>query len=295
MLYDCPQCEVEKSITVDSITSIHYLELDDQFTDAPDTHDAWELVYVDRGECYAVAGDDCFLLRQGEMYFHKPNERHMLKTIRDVTPNVFVLLFSTSSPSMRYFEDKKIAASVTAKQHIAAIMHEAPNTFELPFNSTEVNELREKTADPLWGGQQSILLHLELMLIELIRENQFYIGAPKRFFPKEILDDPFVLSIIDYMEARLYGKLTMNELSANFSFGKTYISRCFKRVCGYSVLDYFTLMKVNEAKQLIRSGKYNFFEISEMLMFSNSHYFSTVFKKHTGMTPTEYKRACKSD
>ena len=36
--------------------------------------------------------------------------------------------------------------------------------------------------------------------------------------------------------------------------------------------------------------QHNFFEISEMLMFSNSHYFSTLFKKHTGMSPGEYKQ-----
>ena len=63
-------------------------------------------------------------------------------------------------------------------------------------------------------------------------------------------------------------------------------------VSGYSIINYFTMMKINEAKRLIREGKYNFFEISEMLMFSNSHYFSSVFKKYTGMTPTQYKKAC---
>ena len=55
------------------------------------------------------------------------------------------------------------------------------------------------------------------------------------------------------------------------------------------------LMKINEAKRLIRDGRHNFFEISEKLMFANSHYFSTIFKKHTGMTPTQYKNSIKND
>ena len=113
------------------------------------------------------------------------------------------------------------------------------------------------------------------------------------FFPKDIIADEFVLKIIAFMEKRLYGKFTMDELSQELSFGKTYISRCFVKACGYSIIDYFTKMKVNEAKKLIRESKYNFFEISEMLMFTNSHYFSTIFKKHTGMTPTQYKKSCK--
>ena len=98
-----------------------------------------------------------------------------------------------------------------------------------------------------------------------------------------------VLSIISFLEERLYGKITLEEISHRFSFGKTYISKQFIKVCGHSIIDYFNLMKINEAKRLIRESSHNFFEISEMLMFSNSHYFSTIFKKHTGMTPRQYR------
>jgi YesN/AraC family two-component response regulator len=132
------------------------------------------------------------------------------------------------------------------------------------------------------------------MLIELVRENHYYMSPTKRFYPKEIIEDEVVLKIIDFMEKRLYSKFTMDELAGKMSFGKTYISRRFVKTCGYSIIDYFTKMKVNEAKNLIRGGKYNFFEISEMLMFTNSHYFSSIFKKHTGMTPTQYKKSLKN-
>ena len=115
------------------------------------------------------------------------------------------------------------------------------------------------------------------------------------FFTKDIIVDDFVLKIIDYMESKLYGRFTMSELAREFSFGKTYISKYFMRVTGYSIINYFTIMKVNEAKRLIRESSHNFSEISEMLMFSNSHYFSTVFKKHTNMSPSQYKNLCKKD
>lgn len=285
---------VTKSIEIKSLTSIHYFEFDDSFVDHVESHEPWELVYIDRGECNIVADDTTFRLKQGEMYFHKPGERHMLQTIKGVAPNIFIVAFSSDSDAMKYFENRKLEASMSTKQHISAIIHEASNTFDLPFNNPKMRRLKLKPEDGLWAGQQSILLRLELMLIEIVRENHYYISNRKMFFPKEIIEDEFVLKIIDYMEERLYGKFTMDELSHELSFGKTYISRCFVKSCGYSIIDYFTKMKVNEAKKLIREGKYNFFEISEMLMFSNSHYFSTVFKKHTGMTPTQYKKSCRS-
>lgn len=294
MLYDCPKYVIEKSINITSLTSIHYFEFDDTFTDVPEAHDPWELVYIDRGECNIVADGKTVLLRQGDIYFHKPHENHMLKTIKGIPPNVFIIVFSSDSAAMSYFENRKIEASMSTKQHIAAIIHEASSTFELPFNNPRMQELRLKSDSPLWGGQQTILLRLELMLIEIIRNDPGYISASKMFFPKDIIADEFVLKIISFMEERLYGKFTLEELSREMAFGKTYISKRFIKACGHSIIDYFNLMKINEAKRLIREGRYNFFEISEKLMFSNSHYFSTLFKKHTSMTPTQYKNSIKS-
>ena len=57
---------------------------------------------------------------------------------------------------------------------------------------------------------------------------------------------------------------------------------------GCGVMAYFTLLKIDRAKEMIREEKYTFTEISEKLCFNNSQYFTTVFKRVSGMTPTEY-------
>lgn len=295
MQYASQEFKMNKVVDISSITSIHYFEFADDFIDTLEAHEPWELVYVDRGECNIIADENSFTLKQGEMYFHKPYEEHMLKTIKGIAPNIFIITFLSNSSSMSYFEDKKIEASMSTKQHISAIIHEASSTFDLPFNTPDMRGLTLRTQGSLWGGPQSVLIRLELMLIEIIRENQYYVNNPKRFFPKEIIVDDFALKIISFMEERIYGKFTMTELSRKLSFGKTYISRYFTKVSGYSIINYFTMMKINEAKRLIRETKHNFFEISEMLMFTNSHYFSTIFKKYTGMTPSQYKKSCKNN
>ena len=286
--------KIENLLVISKIITIHYFEFDDKFVDTPESHEPWELVYVDRGECNIVANNETLLLKQGEMYFHKPYESHMLKTIKGIAPNVFIIVFSSDSPAMCHFENRKLVASMSTKQHIAAIIHEASSTFELNFNNPRMQKLKPKSLEALWGGEQTILLRLELMLIEIIRDNNYY-SQSKMFFPKEIINDEFALKVISFMEERLYGKFSLDELSRELSFGKTYISKYFIKTCGYSVIDYFNMMKINESKRLIRETQYNFFEISEMLMFANSHYFSTLFKKYTGMTPTQYKKSCRKN
>ena len=292
MQYDCPKLKINKVIEVDSITSIHYFEFGDDFVDTLESHEPWELVYIDRGECYIIAGKNEIRLQQGDLYFHKPHEEHMLKTIKGVAPNIFIVTFSSSSSAMSYFENRKICTSLSTKQHISAIIHEATNTFDLPFNVPDMHGLKLKSNGSLWGGPQSVMIRLELMLIEMVRDSDYCSNKSKMFFPKEIIEDEFALRIISFMEERIYAKFNMDELSRELSFGKTYISKYFARISGYSIINYFTMMKINEAKKLIRESKYNFFEISEMLLFTNSHYFSTVFKKCTGMTPSQYKKSC---
>ncbi len=53
-------------------------------------------------------------------------------------------------------------------------------------------------------------------------------------------------------------------------------------------------MKIDAAKQLIRTEQMNFTQISEKLGYSSIHYFSRQFKKVTGMTPSEYASSIKA-
>ena len=49
------------------------------------------------------------------------------------------------------------------------------------------------------------------------------------------------------------------------------------------------------ACQLIQEGRYRIYEISYRMGFENAYYFSRVFKRHVGMTPTEYRKSCGRD
>lgn len=60
------------------------------------------------------------------------------------------------------------------------------------------------------------------------------------------------------------------------------------------MIEFFTRMKIDFAKQLIRENDMNFTQISDFLGYSSIHYFSRQFKKLSGMTPTEYATSIKA-
>ena len=287
--------KTQKVLNITSIRSIAYFDVDSSFSDNAKSFEEWELVYVDRGECYVSVEEEPLLLHQGELYFHKPFENHFLHLEQNMNANIFSISFRCASVAMRFFENKKIVAGINTKQHISAIIHEISNSYFLPFNSPQITGFEYKSDKFLWAGDQTIFMRLELMLIELIRADGTFYDKPNPFLKKEIVNDDLCLKVFEYMELHINEKLSMEDLSRALSFSKSYISKRFASVCGCTIIDYFNQMKINEAKRLIRDTNRTFFEISDMLMFSNSHYFSNTFKKHTGMTPTEYKKVCMTD
>ena len=64
----------------------------------------------------------------------------------------------------------------------------------------------------------------------------------------------------------------------------------FRKDVGMGIMAYFSKLKIEKAMQLINEGNLSFRTISEQLGFESPEYFSRVFKKQTGMTPTEYAK-----
>ena len=193
---------IEKSVHVESIRTMFYFEFNDKFEDRLEEHIQWEMVYVDRGECTILSDDDRFELSQGEMFFHKPFEKHKIEVKKNSFPNIFIISFESSSPALHALEKRKIDVSMSIKQHITAIIHEA----SLTYSSLHITGSTLRAENKLWAGEQSIILRLELMLIDLIRQSKKMPVKKKLFLSKKTIDDEFCIRIIEYMEQREIGR-----------------------------------------------------------------------------------------
>lgn len=293
MLKVCNEYNIPKMIDISSFCSLLYYEFQDTFVDKMEYHKCWEMVFADKGECNIVTEGRCFVLREGELCFHKPYEKHKIVTIKGVHPNIFIISFITSSPAMEFFENKKFAATSAVRQSISQIIGEASGTYESFYNNHHWQGMKPRKDGKLWAGEQTILLRLEIMLIELLRCDRDYLSIKGPIGSRGLINDTLCLAVIDHLEKNVYSKLTMDDISHAVCFSKSYISKRFLKVCGYTVMEYFNYLKIHEAKKLIAESDKNFCEISELLMLSNSHYFSVIFKKYAGMTPTQYKNDCK--
>lgn len=97
-----------------------------------------------------------------------------------------------------------------------------------------------------------------------------------------------VEKMIDYMHQKINGQVTLAELSEMTQLSPSYLSRIFKETTGYSIISYFNKIKIDKAKEMIVEGNKKVKEVARTLGFADEFYFSRIFKKTEGISPSEF-------
>ncbi|WP_193726655.1 response regulator transcription factor [Paenibacillus guangzhouensis] len=94
----------------------------------------------------------------------------------------------------------------------------------------------------------------------------------------------------EYIRLHFTEAINVEHLADKFQFNPSYIIRVFKKYKGVPPLQYLISLRIQEAKRLIEAKpSMDFKDISEIIGYTDQHYFSRVFRNVTGMTPSEYR------
>lgn len=272
-------------IDVTRIVTIHYYEFGPDFVFSGESHDFWELVYVDKGSVAVRQDDEEVILNQGHVIFHKPNEFHSVRAYNS-SPNFFVISFVSSSLAMSYFERYCAQLERLHKGFLSAIIKEAEKTYIIPKNDPSLRRLHRRADAPL-GGEQLIKSNLEQLLIYLLRSGSDSNDQPISL--PEIQVHPLVSAIQEYIDTRCEENVRITEICQAFGYSRSFLSNIFHEHTGESLSSYASRKKMERAKELLRTKGLNISQISERLSFENPQYFARSFKRHFGMTPSEYR------
>ena len=95
----------------------------------------------------------------------------------------------------------------------------------------------------------------------------------------------------DYIEKNYREKIRMEELAGLRGCGAGHLSRRFSREMGVAMQDYVVQVRVRHAAELLAHSELRLAEIGDYVNFPTQSYFSKMFKRHTGMTPSQYREA----
>jgi len=84
-------------------------------------------------------------------------------------------------------------------------------------------------------------------------------------------------------------ELSLHNVADQIHLSPTYLSNIFKKEQGINFFDFILELRMNKAKELLRDGTLKVYEVAQQVGYNNVHYFSSCFKKYTGISPTDFK------
>jgi two-component system, response regulator YesN len=110
-------------------------------------------------------------------------------------------------------------------------------------------------------------------------------------FPKINMQNKLINDISEYLKLNIQDSdLALSKVSQVFFVNASYLSRIFKKEMGINFMEYITKLRIDEAKMLLKNSQLKAYEIAEKVGIPDPSYFSTCFKRYTGLSVSEYKK-----
>ncbi|MDQ0493878.1 AraC family transcriptional regulator [Paenibacillus brasilensis] len=233
-----------------------------------------EFVLVTEGAGNIVIGGKTYPLKQGMLFYISPGVMHSLDPDTKDPPCFLTVHFSYAQVN---FNDGQW--DITDEPRMLPL-HAAQELKD----AYSVQDLFHKLVD-CWDGKlpgyelmsRTLLQQLGIAIFQSVRKQQWS-GSNSRKMEK----------IIQYMHQHVSSKITLTELSEMVQLSPTYLSRTFKDTTGYAVIEFFNKIKIDKAKELLIEGDKKVKEVAQALGFTDEFYFSRLFKRMEGISPSEY-------
>lgn len=97
--------------------------------------------------------------------------------------------------------------------------------------------------------------------------------------------------VVEYIQKHLQENISVKTLSREAYMSEPHFFRCFKQQFGVSPVDYINEQRIRAAKMMLQAADISITEISFACGFNNLNYFLKMFKRHTGLTPAQYRKS----
>ncbi|MBP3360778.1 MAG: helix-turn-helix transcriptional regulator [Clostridia bacterium] len=272
------QFVLKKSINVNSIFTAYDDIKRFDFVFNGEQHDFWELVYVASGKIGATADNRVYELSEGQIIFHKPMEFHKLWSSGGTEPHVIILSFDADGPGMKRFENSIFLMPPDGSDELFKIFEEIDTVFDRRSDfSLQLKENYDEYAVNM------LALRMEMLLIKILN------GTKQTVREDHHAGAEIYRKIISVMNENIGENLTISQIADICHISESYLKKIFTKYSGCGAAKYFLRLKISRACTMLLNGA-SVSKISDSLSFGNQQYFSTVFKRETGYSPTAYKK-----
>lgn len=243
---------------------------------SPHYHNHFELCYVAEGEGWFVLNGVSYPVRKGDLFLVKPWENHYGAARGDSPYCLYYLGFELSRMSKLETAFYQLSTNrVWTDQHTTA-----RRIFNEMF--TEIQMQQAHALEMI----QSLLLELLVFILRLYGRNE------QELEDKSTLLSPAIREVLDSLHdfERAESLLTVDALAQHVHMSRSHFVREFRRCMGIPPGEYIRAMRLEWSKRYLRESDLSISQIATYLHFASIHPFSVFFKRHTGLSPQEYRK-----
>lgn len=258
------------NVSVKEVLSCYYPVRNPNYHFTGETHQYWELTFVDSGHLQTKIEDQEFILKEYDMIFYAPKQFHTQSTNSTSSCSYLTVVFEMNCNRCEKLRNKVFSAD---KDIIAAI-----NNFAKASNHT----------DSL--SHDLMICFLNEILIRILDENPNKHIQTAKMPMQQKFEDEILNEIMIYINEHVYTSIKIEDLCKEFAISRSSLQQLFNNNLQVAPKQYINNIKLAKAKILIKKSKYTISEISNILGFSSIHYFSRKFKQQFNITPTDYAK-----
>lgn len=225
------------------------------------------------------------ILNRGQLVILPPGSNHSGPSSEAV---IYMIAFDVEFSEMDSLYDRVINLDGRQKQQLEQIMALGTHILEnVPEKGYQAGNSLHSRANAF--ELQRFRNYFEIFLIELyLKETQSISNVHCRFQNDEVFD-----GLLSYMKRNIDKRLTLEDISKETLVSAAKIRKLFytKHTC--APMQFFNLLKIETAIDMMCNTTLSYSEISSQLGFSSASYFSKLFKKKTGLSPSEYIKKLK--
>ena len=219
----------------------------------------WEMLCLLEGSANITAGNRLYAITAGNIAFFAPNEIHCIQCGKNA--HYLTVTFNIEGPYPSALEGAVVR--LTDREWLII---------------EEICFLLNNTEDP--HANQQLYPLLELLLLRCCTKERQPPSVTER-------DAALFLKAVEILQENVASPISVTELAGALSISLSHLKRIFARYAQMGVHEYLTDLKINYAKDLLKSGN-SVTQTALLAGFANQAYFSAAFKRVTGLSPKEY-------
>lgn len=135
------------------------------------------------------------------------------------------------------------------------------------------------------GAHYPNVAALQSFILSRARKLSELVCAQENNAPSKI-----IISAVRYIDSHFHENISLSDVAGAIFISKNYLCDLFKKELNVTFIDYVTNLRIEKAKELLRTSDMKMYEISQAVGYNDYAYFSQIFKRHTGTTLSAYRK-----